>query len=137
MNNKEIAQGLLRQAERRLKMAKLANTEGDFAYVVRQSQECIELALKAVLFFLGIDFPKWHDVGTVLLENRERLSMWNKETVERLASFSRNLKNERERSMYGDEELGLPPNRIYSQFDAKVALEKAEEVFHLCAKEIK
>ena len=127
-----MAKGWLRQSWRRLKSAEDAFKEKDYPYVVRQCQECVELALKALLMDVGVDVPKWHDVGPVLRRNAEKLSFLDKRTIQRLASHSRELRSDRERSMYGDEELELPPEEIYEQYDAEVGLERAREVYEVC-----
>ncbi len=43
-----------------------------------------------------------------------------------MASISRILRREREPSMYGDEDLALPPDELYTVEDAKTALEGCE-----------
>ena len=91
---KEMAVGLLHQAERRQKSAKVALEEADFAYVVRQCQEGVELALKVLLIYAGIDFPKWHDVGPILIREKDSLKFLNDEIIQKFASYSRQLSNE-------------------------------------------
>jgi len=48
MNNVAMARAYLRQASERLRHAREALEEGNYPYVVRQSQEAVELALKAL-----------------------------------------------------------------------------------------
>lgn len=43
--------------------------------VVRESQEVVELALKGMLRAVGIDPPKWHDVGDLLVEYADKISV--------------------------------------------------------------
>jgi len=71
--------------------------------------------LKAALRFVGIEPPKWRDVGPVLIENGDRFPDWFQEEIEEAASVSRWLGREREPSMYGDEETGLPTQRLYTR----------------------
>lgn len=130
-----MAIGLLRQAERRQKSAQMAFEEEDFAYVVRQCQEGVELALKAVLIHAGIDFPRWHDVGPILIREKESLPFWGEEKLQRLASYSRQLNNDRAKSMYGDEELLLAPENLFFQHDAREALGYLAEVLE-CVKAV-
>jgi len=125
---KEMAVGFLRQAERRQKSAKIALEESDFAYVVRQCQEGVEFALKAALIYAGIDFPKWHDVGPILIREKDSLKFWNDEVIQKFASYSRRLSNDRARSMYGDEYLLLAPENLFFRHDAEEALVNLEEV---------
>ncbi|MHA1589950.1 MAG: HEPN domain-containing protein, partial [Candidatus Njordarchaeales archaeon] len=110
MNNIEMAKAYLRQAEARIRTAERALKEGNYPYSVRQAQEAVELSLKAVLRLVGIEPPKWHDVGPILRKNRNRFPNWFRELIDELAFISRQLRREREVSMYGDEEMGIPPN---------------------------
>jgi len=63
MNNVTMAKAYLRQARERLRHANEALEGGNYPYVVRQSQEAVELSLKAALRLVGVEPPKWHDVG--------------------------------------------------------------------------
>ena len=132
MTNMEMSEGLLRQAIARRKMITIALEDGNFAYAVRLSQECVELALKALLIATGIDPPKWHDVGKVLRDNVAKLPSSVREMVNEISDASAKLRADRERSMYGDDALGLPPDRIYSESEAKRALAWSEMVLSTC-----
>ncbi len=132
MTNHERARGLLQQArERHLVMARVLQ-DGAYAFTVRLSQECVELALKAALYFVGIDIPKWHDVGSILKDNRHRFPDWFAQEIDRYAQTSERLREEREPSMYGDEERGIAADALYDQAKAQQALTEAEEVFAAC-----
>ena len=109
MNNIDMAKSYLEEAQRRIRTAKKALEEKALAYCIRQSQEAVELALKAALRLYGIEPPKWHDVGPVLMKFRDRFPDWFRDLIPELAATSRWLRREREPSMYGDEESGLPP----------------------------
>jgi HEPN domain-containing protein len=54
MNNIAMARAYLRQARERLKHAKEALESGNYPYVVRQSQEAVELSLKVTLRLVGV-----------------------------------------------------------------------------------
>ncbi|MGC8673941.1 MAG: HEPN domain-containing protein [Thermoprotei archaeon] len=127
----DLALSYLRQAEDRVRYAGKAQEEGNHAYAVRQCQEAVELSLKACLWLIGAEVPKLHDVGPVLREERGSFPGWFAERVDELAYFSRVLRREREPSMYGDSESGLPPDRLYSKRDSAEALRMAEEVLGL------
>lgn len=133
MTNEELAQGLFRQATSRYKTMNESFQNEDYAYAVRTAQECVELCLKALLISVGIDPPKWHDVGAILQEHSSRFSPIGKEVIDEMAFISRNLRGDREKSMYGDDVLRLPPDRIYSKFDAEKAKTWAEQVFTTCS----
>lgn len=129
MNTLEMALAYVREAERRVRTAEGALREGALAYCIRQSQEAVELLLKAALRLVGVEPPKWHDVGPVLVELSDRFPQWFRERIPELAAISRWLRREREPSMYGDEELGLPPTRLYTEPYARKALEGAKLVY--------
>ncbi|MCI0586069.1 MAG: HEPN domain-containing protein [Planctomycetes bacterium] len=101
------------------------------AYAVRSAQEAVELALKALLLQGGIDPPKWHDVGEALRKEAARFPFLSAAEVEEIASTSRDLRAQRERSMYGDEELELPPGSLFSDKDARSASRAAKRVHDL------
>lgn len=81
--------------------------------VVRRSQEAVEIALKAVLRTTGIEVPRVHDVGVFLREHAERLPDPFAKQLDRVVSISRRLRQERETSFYGDEQLGAAPDELY------------------------
>ena len=134
MNNLRLAESNIRQAEERLLHASEALSRGNYPYVVRQSQEAVELALKAALRIVGVEPPKWHDVGPILKRERARFPEWFQEVIDRLASISRKLRKERELAMYGDEEALVPPDELYSCEDAEEALDYARYVLSIVKK---
>ncbi|MGC8974583.1 MAG: HEPN domain-containing protein [Thermoprotei archaeon] len=134
MNNIELAKSNLKQAEERLKHAKEAIESGNYPYVVRQCQEAVELSLKAALRLAGIEPPKWHDVGPLLKKEKTRFPQWFQELIDDLASISRSLRKERELAMYGDEEIGVPPEELYTRKDATQAYENALRVFDVVSR---
>ena len=120
MKNTAMAEAYIRQAMERLKHAREAHRRGNYPYVMRQSQEAVEPALKASLRLVGVEPPRWHDVGPVLRREAERFPEWFRDEIPRLARISRRLK--REPSMHGDEEFGIPPDELYDREDALEAL---------------
>lgn len=132
MTNEEMARGYLTRAYRIL-----GETEGHYEQqawnlVVRRCQEAVELALKGALRFVGLEVPRVHDVGAFLKKHRKRFRGRIAEDIDRLASISRRLREEREVSFYGDEEMGIPPEELYAQRDADEALSEARFVMTLC-----
>ncbi len=122
MKNTAMAEAYIRQAMERLKHAGEALRRGNYPYVVRQSQEAVELALRASLRLVGVEPPRWYDVGPVLRREAERFPEWFRDESPRLARISRRLRREREPSMYGDEESGIPPDELYDMWDVLEAL---------------
>ena len=134
MNSVNMARAYLKQAQERLKHAREALESGNYPYVIRQSQETVEPALKATLRLVGIEPPKWHDVGPALKKEAEKFPDWFREKIPRLARISRRLRREREPLLYGDEESGIPPDELYTLEDAEEALKWALEVFETVVK---
>jgi len=137
LNNLDMARSYLRQAMERVRHAEEALTNGNYPYVVRQCQEAVELALKAALRIVGVEPPKWHDVGPVLRREQGRFPAWFRERMDELISISRSLRKERELAMYGDEESGIPPEELYTRVDAEYALNSAKMVLSLVEKLLK
>ena len=131
MTSREMALSHLRQARLILTEAEHHHRDGAFNLVVRRCQESVELALKAVLRSAGLEVPHVHDVAFLLAEHPDRLPSGLTEHIERLVSVSRHLRQEREISFYGNEELGAPPERLYSADDAEQALVDALFVIDL------
>ncbi len=101
----------------------LLHEEKAFSDVVREAQQLVELALKAVLHLVGIDPPRWHDVGPVLSEHSGAFPPWFVERIPRLAEVSRWLRDERELALYGD--VDVVPTERYTAEHAARAVEDA------------
>lgn len=112
MRNDTMAKAYLHQAESRLRAAEHALTEGNFPFAVRLSQECVELSLKAALRLYGVEYPKEHDVGGLLMEVKDRFPTWFSGLAEEFREISARLAAQRGPSMYGDEEEGLAPSQL-------------------------
>jgi len=128
LDNQHIAAGYFAQAEARLKTARSALRGENFAYAIRQSQEAVELGLKAALLYAAIDVPKVHDVGPFLLVQKGRFPLGFRRAIPWMVQTSRRLRSERERSMYGDEAIGLPADKLYTRADAVEATKDAAYV---------
>ena len=136
MTNEQMAKSSLQLAGRILEEAKRHRSEGVWSLTVRRSQEVVELSLKGLLRFLGLEVPRVHDVGGFLRRHRDRLPRSIEENLDRLARISRTLREEREISFYGDEQAGFSPEELYSVDDADNALSDALFVFDLCKRHI-
>lgn len=126
MTNTSLAQSYLVKAEKRLKILPVLLGEAAYSDVVREAQEIVELALKGMLRQVGIEPPKWHDVGGLLLEYRDRFPGGVHPDLERLAEISAWLRKEREFSFYGD--IDFIPTEEYAETDALRAAEDARFV---------
>jgi len=94
--------------------------------VVRESQEVVELGLKALLRSFGVPVPAVHDVSEALRKNKRRFSGPLQKKVARLCEISKTLRRDREIAFYGSE--NLTPSKFYTRKDAVAALEMARWV---------
>ncbi|HOM98636.1 MAG TPA: HEPN domain-containing protein, partial [Acidobacteriota bacterium] len=99
--------------------------EEAYSDVVREAQEIVELALKGMLRHVGIEPPKWHDVGPLVVEQRDRWPRGVQELCDQLAETSRWLRKEREFSFYG--EIDFIPSEQYVAADAERAMTEARQ----------
>jgi len=68
VTNRSLAQSYRKKAEDRLELLDVLERKSAWSDVVREAQEIVELALKDILRDAGIEPPKWHDVGDILVE---------------------------------------------------------------------
>lgn len=126
MHNPDLARDYVDRAVVRLRALDVLFDGESWADVVRESQEIVELALKALLRVSGIDPPRIHDVSEVILAERERLPLEVHSHLEALAGISRQLRRDRELAFYGAEDL--TPSGFYSREDAEGARTGARTV---------
>lgn len=134
MHNPELARDYIRRAGIRLKALDVLFEGESWPDVVRESQEVVELALKALLRASGIDPPRVHDVSDVLLAERARLPDALEDDLDDLAEGSRQLRRDRELAFYGAEDL--TPSGFYSREDAERARSTARRVVEVVAPHI-
>jgi HEPN domain-containing protein len=134
MTNKTLAQSYRLKAEKRMKILEVLLKEEAYSDVVREAQEIVELALKGILRQVGVEPPKWHDVGDALIEYAERLPRDVRGDAERLAEISGWLRKEREFSFYGD--IDFIPTEQYDREDALRAMRDAQFVCDATARVI-
>ena len=116
MTKSELAKAYLEKASKRRRVLEVLKEDQAWSDVVREAQELVELALKAMLREVGIDPPKWHDVGPILLEQSRRFPEATRGELGELARISHWLRKEREFSFYGD--VDFIPTEQYSAEDA-------------------
>jgi len=63
VTSESLARSYLVKAQKRLKALAVLRDEDAHSDVVREAQELVELALKGVLRAIGVEPPKFHDVG--------------------------------------------------------------------------
>jgi hypothetical protein len=126
MKSNTLAQSYLLKASHRLRIFDVLMEVNAFSDVVREAQEIVELALKGTLRHVGIEPPKWHDVGSLLQEYADRFPQLSQHEIDRLAMISAWLRKEREFSFYGD--IDMIPTELYVEADAQRAIADAQYV---------
>ena len=135
MTNQTLAEAYLRKASDRLDILDLLHEKEAYSDVVREAQEIVELALKGMLRVVGIEPPKYHDVGGLLIEHRERFTREVAEQLEKAAAISKWLRKERELAFYGD--IDFIPTEEYTQEDSHRARQDAQWIVELASRSIK
>lgn len=126
MTNATLARSYLEKATKRLLVLELLLREVAWSDVVREAQETVELAMKGMLRHVGVEPPKWHDVGGIVLEHADRFPGESAEGLARLADISKRLRKERELAFYGD--IDFIPTEEYTE---QIARSFAAEARHV------
>lgn len=134
MKNKSLATDYITRAGHRLAAVETLFNRHSHADVVRESQELVELCLKALLRYSRIEVPRTHDVSDILLEFSSQLPDSVKPHAAQLAKISKTMRRDRELSFYGTEDL--TPSDFYQEDDAKEAFENAKWVYSICRSSI-
>ncbi|MEM3388883.1 MAG: HEPN domain-containing protein [Thermoproteota archaeon] len=134
MKLEKLAEDYFKRAKIRVKSAELAYSDESYPDVVRYSQECVELSLKAALRAVGVEYPKEHDMSRILRAVKDRFPEWFRREVEKLGEVSRDLADKRAPSLYGIESLGKAPSDIFDKDDAEKALSDAKYVLNTIRK---
>ena len=130
-SNRELAEAYLEDAEYTIEEARRALNRGYYHRAVRRARECVELCLKAVLRLYGLEYPKAHDVSSMLLRMRDRLPHWFVEKLDFVVEASTTLAMQRAPSFYGDEYRRVPARELFKEEDAIRAMEYASRVLEL------
>ncbi len=133
MTFNDLARSYLEKASKRRRVLEVLLEQDAYSDVVREAQKLVELALKGMLRMVGIDPPKWQDVGPVLLEQGAAFEADVQAQLPRLAEISRWLRKEREFAFYGD--IDFIPTEQYARADAERAMADALTVLE-CAQRV-
>lgn len=129
MTSDDLAKSYLIKADKRLKILDVLLKEEAYSDVVREAQEIVELCLKGMLRFVGIEPPKYHDVGPIIVEHRKRFKGISSREIIKVVKISKRLRKDRELAFYGD--IDFIPTEEYSLKDANKAIEGANFVVGL------
>lgn len=131
MTSAGLARSYLAKARARLEALAVLRNHEAHSDVVREAQELVELALKGMLRAVGVEPPKIHDVGPLLIEHTALFVPDARPDLQRAATISKRLRRDRELSFYGD--VDFIPTEAYTAADAKQAYDEAAWVVRLAA----
>jgi HEPN domain-containing protein len=117
--------------EARAEALRLFRARERFDDVVREAHEAIELLLKGALRFVGIDPPRRHDPGSVLLRHLDRFPVSWREQAAAICAISDRLFTERGHAFYGDEDDLVPPSELFDRSEAEEAISAVERLLVL------
>lgn len=123
MQNKSLVKDYIERAEVRIGAVEYLYSKKAWADTVRESQEVVELALKALLRDCFIEVPRIHDVSAILSQEKSKLPKAVQQDLEKICDISRSLRRDRELAYYGSEDL--TPSEFYQEKDAIEALQSA------------
>lgn len=99
---------------------------------VRRLQEALELASKAVLRRLAIEYPRQHDVSDAIEFASNRLPECLKNRVEDITQALTELDRIRGPAFYGYEAEGIPPSEAFTADYAEQTLRRVKPLVKLC-----
>lgn len=128
-NAPALAVDYLRRARLRVRAVEALIAAGDFADAVPESQETVELAVKALLKLKGLSYPRAHDVARLLRDPSIAGPLLEAAELARVEHVSKTLRRDRELAFYGDEDI--VPLEYYERSDADTALASLCDVLEL------
>lgn len=135
MQRQKLVEDYLKRAETRIKALEFFKKEGDFADVIRESQEAVELLLKGLIMAYGLEVPKVHDVSKIIEKNIELFPGIIHDNLEMIKDISRALRKERELAFYGMEDW--IPLEEYTLEEAEKAIGWTQEIKDLVENALK
>ncbi len=125
MTNDSMGRAYIEDARLILSEAEASFKQGHYHRTVRKCQESVEMALKGLLRAAGVEYPKAHRVGRVLLAS-PLVQATSLDRLSEIAGIADDLAAAREEAFYGSEEA--PAAELFSEEDAADALSKARTV---------
>jgi hypothetical protein len=132
MKNLEMAKDYLFRAKRCLEEANFAFKAKDYPGSVRRSQESLELTAKSLLRYLGVEYPKEHDVSDALEVIKDKLPSSIKQRLKEFKRLLTELAEVRGPAFYGYEREGIPPSKAFGKAYAWEKLKGVGELALLC-----
>uniref|UniRef100_A0A7V5XGB1 HEPN domain-containing protein n=1 Tax=Thermodesulfobacterium geofontis TaxID=1295609 RepID=A0A7V5XGB1_9BACT len=135
MTFEDLAKSYIKKAKVRLEMLEFLYKRKAYSDVVREAQEAVELATKAILRQRGIEPPKYHDVSSLFFHHKDKFPEISEEELKKMAKISKFLRKERELSFYGD--IDFIPTEEYTAKEAKLAIKGTKFIISLAERIIK
>lgn len=125
----EMADSFLKGSSKKLGEAESHLGSLNYPESISASQECIELSIKAVFLLLQKEYPKRHEFrdeefGALLERVPERLRYLDFHRLFLISKFWLGLYST---AKYGEERLGIGPEKLFKGDEAKLALAHAKE----------
>ena len=125
----EIAESFYRKAGIKLDEARNHKEKANYPEAVSSAQECIEFSIKLIMLLLKGEYPRKHkftdkDFKEILDKLPAELSHVD---LGRLYLISKFWAEMYTIAKYGSEELGIGPEKLFKEEEAKIAIKHAEE----------
>lgn len=127
MNNSIESRYLLNDAQLLREEAEHSSEQGHYHRVVRKCQESVELALKALLLYNGVEYPKVHDVSNALID--WLAGILPDDVIKTAAEISRRLAAHRAAAFYGTNTA--PAAKMFTQQDACRAMLDCDRILQI------
>jgi len=125
MVNEELAKDYIKRVKIRFNILKNFLKEEDYADIISESQEIVELIQKAILIKIGIEPPKWHDIIDILEKYLDKVPKVFSQKIDYFKKECKWLRKQREISFYGD--MDFLPLKSFTKEDADRAIKLANE----------
>jgi HEPN domain-containing protein len=148
--SREFSESFIRRAERKLEEAKrfLESYLPSYPESISAAQECMEFSIKAIFLMLLNKYPRKHRVMKSEFQEvmkminelsnhiKQELLQWTIDIEEfpKLYLYSEFWQNFYTIVKYGDEELGIPAEKLFGKEEANLALKHAEKCYELASK---
>lgn len=126
-----MARDYAERARRFLAEAQNALSAGDNATCIRRTQEALELAAKAVLRRLAMEYPREHDVSEALDAAALRFPNELKERSDEIKSLLTELARVRGPAFYGYEAEGKPASEVFTHDYAEGTLSRVKPIVNM------
>lgn len=129
-----MARDYAERAKRFLVESKTAFKAEDYPTCVRRLQEALEMASKAALRKLAVEYPREHDVSEAMDAAWERFPDYIREKIEDIKRMLVKLAADRGPAVYGYEIQGIPASEIFTRKYAQESLTATGPLVELCIK---